>query len=140
MDPFVHDTNPARIVFGAGKVAALGDEVERLGCSRTLVVCTPGRTAMAEELSASLGDKRVAVCAEARMHVPLENAEIGREAARAHQADSVVSIGGGSAIGLGKAIALECDIPLICVVTTYSGSEMTAACGMVEGGRKIQYA
>ena len=53
MDPFVHDTNPARIVFGAGKVAALGDEVERLGCSRTLVVCTPGRTAMAEELSAS---------------------------------------------------------------------------------------
>ena len=140
MDPFVHDTNPARIVFGAGKVAALGDEVERLGCSRTLVVCTPGRTAMAEELSASLGDKRVAVCAEARMHVPLENAEIGREAARAHQADSVVSIGGGSAIGLGKAIALECDIPLICVVTTYSGSEMTAACGMVEGGRKIHYA
>ena len=60
MDPFVHDTNPARIVFGDGKVAALGDEVERLGCSRTLVVCTPGRTAMAEELSASLGDKRAA--------------------------------------------------------------------------------
>jgi len=139
MESFTHDTNPARIVFGTGQVSKLGDEVERLGCLRTLVVCTPGRTAMATELSASLGDKRVAICGEARMHVPMENAEIGRAAARTHKADSVVSIGGGSAIGLGKAIALECDIPLLCVVTTYSGSEMTAACGMVEGGRKVHY-
>lgn len=139
MDPFVHVTEPARVVFGAGQVAALGDEIERLGCSRTLVVCTPGRAEMAAELTASLGARRVAVCAEARMHVPVETAEAGRAVARAHNADSVVTIGGGSAIGLGKAIALECDIPLVCVVTTYSGSEMTAACGMVEGGRKVHH-
>jgi alcohol dehydrogenase class IV len=43
MEALTHDTNPARIVFGAGQVAKLGDEVERVGCSRTLVVCTPGR-------------------------------------------------------------------------------------------------
>lgn len=131
MESFTHDTDPARIVFGAGQASKLGDEVERFGCTRALVFCAPGRTAMVAELSALLGDKRVAVCGEARMHVLMENAEIGRAAAWAHRADSVVSIGGGSATGLGKAIALECDIPLICVVTTYSGSEMTAACGMV---------
>ena len=139
MESFTHNTNPGRVIFGAGQVGKLGDEVERLGCSRTLVVCTPGRTAMAEALSASLGNRRVAICAEARMHVPIETAEVGRAAARTHDADSVVSIGGGSAIGLGKAIALECDIPLLCIVTTYSGSEMTSACGMVEGGRKVQH-
>ena len=139
MESFIHNTNPARVVFGAGQVARLGEEVERLGCSRTIVVCTPGRAEMAAELSASLGPKRVAVHAEARMHVPIETAEAGRAATREHKADSVVSIGGGSAIGLGKAIALECDIPLLCVVTTYSGSEMTSACGMVENGRKVQH-
>ena len=139
MESFVHNTNPARVVFGAGQVASLGDEVERLGCSRALVVCTPGRAAMADELSASLGSRRVAVHAEARMHVPIETAEAGRAAARSYDADAVVSIGGGSAIGLGKAIALECDIPLLCVVTTYSGSEMTSACGMVENGKKVQH-
>jgi alcohol dehydrogenase class IV len=94
---------------------------------------------MAETLTGSLGPRRVAIHAEARMHVPIETAEAGRAAARSHDADSVVSVGGGSAIGLGKAIALECDIPLLCVVTTYSGSEMTSACGMVEGGRKVQH-
>jgi hypothetical protein len=33
VEPFVHNTNPGRVVFGAGQVARLGDEVERLGCS-----------------------------------------------------------------------------------------------------------
>jgi alcohol dehydrogenase class IV len=139
MQSFIHNTNPARVIFGAGSVSQLGDEVERLGCSRTLVVCTPGRAEMAETLSGSLGSHRVGIHAEARMHVPIETAEAGRAATRSLNADSVVSIGGGSAIGLGKAIALECDVPLLSVVTTYSGSEMTSACGMVEGGRKVQH-
>ncbi|NKB58270.1 MAG: iron-containing alcohol dehydrogenase [Alphaproteobacteria bacterium] len=139
MEAFIHNTNPARVVFGAGQVQRLGDEVERLGCSRTLVVCTPGRAEMAETLSGSLGSRRVGIHAKARMHVPIETAEAGRAVTRELNADSVVSIGGGSAIGLGKAIALECDIPLLSVVTTYSGSEMTSACGMVEGGRKVQH-
>jgi maleylacetate reductase len=139
MDAFIHNTNPARVVFGAGQVQRLGEEVERLGCSRTLVVCTPGRAEMAETMTGSLGSRRIGIHPEARMHVPIETAEAGRDATRSLNADSVVSIGGGSAIGLGKAIALECDIPLLSVVTTYSGSEMTSACGMVEGGRKVQH-
>jgi alcohol dehydrogenase class IV len=51
--------------------------------------------------------------------------------------DGLVSIGGGSAIGLGKAIALRTDLPQIVVPTTYSGSEMTAILGETEGGNKV---
>jgi maleylacetate reductase len=56
---------------------------------------------------------------------------------RAAAADCVVSIGGGSAVGLGKALARETALPLIAVPTTYSGSEMTDIWGITDGDRKI---
>jgi len=47
-----------------------------------------------------------------------------------------VAFGGGSAIGLGKAIALRTDVPQIAIPTTYAGSEMTAILGETKDGRK----
>jgi maleylacetate reductase len=47
-----------------------------------------------------------------------------------------VAVGGGSAVGLGKAIALEHGLPVIAVPTTYAGSEMTPVWGLTEGGAK----
>src|SRR6185437_14486770 len=51
-------------------------------------------------------------------------------------ADGVVSIGGGSTIGLGKAIALRTDLPQIVLPTTYAGSEMTPILGETKDGLK----
>ena len=51
-------------------------------------------------------------------------------------ADAVVTFGGGSATGLGKAIALEIPLPILGVPTTYAGSEMTPIWGLTEGARK----
>ena len=68
------------------------------------------------------------------MHVPVEVAEQARAAARELGADGCVAVGGGSAIGLGKAIALEHGLPVIAVPTTYAGSEMTPVWGLTEGG------
>jgi maleylacetate reductase len=48
----------------------------------------------------------------------------------------VVSYGGGSTIGLGKAIAWRNDTPQIVVATTYAGSEVTPILGETEGGLK----
>src|SRR2546425_11413112 len=52
------------------------------------------------------------------------------------QADCLVSLGGGSTIGLGKALALRTDLPQVAIPTTYAGSEATPILGQTEHGRK----
>ena len=49
----------------------------------------------------------------------------------------MIAVGGGSAIGLAKAIALETGLPILALPTTYSGSEGTPIFGMTDGERKI---
>ena len=78
----------------------------------------------------------IGVFAEAVMHVPIEIARKAREVASSLNADCCVAIGGGSTIGLGKAIALESGLPIVAVPTTYAGSEMTPIYGLTEGGIK----
>ena len=51
-------------------------------------------------------------------------------------ADCAIAVGGGSTIGLAKAIALESGLPILAIPTTYSGSEMTPVFGITEGGQK----
>jgi maleylacetate reductase len=133
---FVYQSQPSRVVFGEGSLAKAPEEIDRLGASRVLLIATPGRKRLAEELAARLGPKSVGVFDRAVMHVPVETAEAGRaEAARLH-ADSYVAIGGGSATGLAKAIALISGHPILCIPTTYAGSEMTSTWGLTEGGIK----
>lgn len=59
-----------------------------------------------------------------------------RAAAKSLNADCCIAIGGGSTIGLAKAIALDCGLPILAVPTTFSGSEMTPVWGLTEGGIK----
>src|SRR5580704_1324751 len=73
---------------------------------------------------------------EAVMHTPLEVTERALAVVKAKGADGIVAVGGGSTIGLGKAIALRTDLPQIVIPTTYAGSEMTPILGETSGGRK----
>ena len=134
MDPFVYTALPARVVFGAGRVAELGAEVERLGAKRVLLLSTPGRAQMVAALSAGL--PIAGVFDRAVMHTPREAVEQARAMAKDVRADCCVALGGGSTIGFGKAIALESGLPVLAVPTTYSGSEMTTIWGISEGGAK----
>jgi maleylacetate reductase len=136
MKAFTYVSLPTRVVFGAGAIARLPAEVEKLGAKRALVLSTPGRAAEAKRLTASLGERCAGIYDKAVMHVPLEVAEDARRVAKALGADCCVAVGGGSTVGLGKAIALTAGLPVVAVPTTYSGSEMTPAQGFVEGGVK----
>jgi maleylacetate reductase len=135
-DEFVHQSLPMRVVFGAGTSGRLGEEVDRLGLGRVLVLCTPEQEALARRIADGLGSRAAGVYPHARMHVPIEVATRAREAAAELGADGCVAAGGGSTIGLGKAIALEHGLPVIAVPTTYAGSEMTPIWGLTEQGRK----
>jgi alcohol dehydrogenase class IV len=127
---------PGRVIFGAGSLAQLPDEVARLGAGKALVLCTPEQRAQAEDAAKRLGKRSVGVYDKAEMHVPIEVARAARDAARRLGADCCVALGGGSTTGLGKAIALEFGLPIVAVPTTYAGSEMTTIWGLTEAGEK----
>jgi maleylacetate reductase len=134
--PFVYTGNPARVVFGAGTLALLPEEMERLGLQRVLVVATPQQKAEAETLAGRLGGRVAAVFAEAAMHTPVDVTERALAAMAGKAVDGLVAVGGGSTTGLAKAIALRTDLPQIVAPTTYAGSEMTPILGETKDGRK----
>ncbi|MGV3572351.1 MAG: maleylacetate reductase [Ramlibacter sp.] len=136
MKDFVYIGRPARVIFGAGSLRQLADEVDRLGARKALVLATPQQRASAEQVAQLLGARAAGVFDRAVMHVPIETAREARAEAARIGADCAVAIGGGSTIGLGKAIALESALPVIAIPTTYAGSEMTPIYGITEGGLK----
>ncbi|GAA3775945.1 maleylacetate reductase [Streptomyces chiangmaiensis] len=133
---FTYDALPMHVRFGPGVIAELGAELGRLGLGRALVLCSPEQEKTGELAAEALRGRAAGVLAQARMHVPIEVAHLARERAAALGADACVAVGGGSAIGLGKAVALEQGLPIVAVPTTYAGSEMTPVWGLTEGGRK----
>jgi maleylacetate reductase len=134
--PFIFPGLTTRVVFGHGTLAQVPEEVARLGHGRALVLSTPNQEAEAQALAARLGDKAAGVFAGAAMHTPLEVTEEAVGAFRAVHADCVVSLGGGSTTGLGKAIALRTGADQVVVPTTYAGSEMTDILGETTAGEK----
>jgi alcohol dehydrogenase class IV len=136
MHSFVYTQLPGRVVFGVGALEELPREIERLGAKRALVLSTPEQRAQAEDIARRLGSRAAGIFARAVMHVPIETARAAREEAKRIGADCAVTIGGGSTTGLGKAIALESELPILAIPTTYAGSEMTPIFGITEGGMK----
>ena len=133
---FVFNISPMRVLFGAGSRHRLDGELERLGARRVLLIADPAHRKLAQDLAGQLSDRCAGIFDGVVQHVPVEVAEAGRAKARELRADCCVTIGGGSAIGLGKAIAMEIALPLVAVPTTYAGSEMTPIWGLTEGGLK----
>ena len=135
---FTHDVPPQRVVFGAGALSCIAEEADRLGLSRVLVVATPGSgERLGQKVVGLLGTRSAGLHAGAVIHVPKPVAEAGLAAAREANADGLIAVGGGSAIGLAKAIARDTGLPIVAVPTTYSGSETTVIFGVTEGARKV---
>jgi maleylacetate reductase len=133
---FVHQPARQRVVFGAGHRDAVPDEAARLGLGRALVVSTPEQEDDAGRLASALGARSAGTLPLARMHTPVEVTERALAQVRSRSADGLVAFGGGSAIGLAKALALRTGLPQVAVPTTYAGSEMTSILGQTEDGRK----
>ncbi|WP_176081851.1 maleylacetate reductase [Paraburkholderia tropica] len=133
---FTYDMPPGRILFGAGTLDAVADEIARLGAKRALILSTPSQRADAQKLAGQIGPLAAGVFSEAAMHTPVAVTRDALAAFDAARADCLVSLGGGSTIGLGKAIAWRNDAPQIVVATTYAGSEVTPILGQTEDGIK----
>jgi len=147
-------TQLERVVFGAGCVARLGDELDRMGASRAVVVT--GRTLAASPLlsrvTGALGGRCVEVFAGARQHVPASSVADLARAIEANRADCLVSFGGGSPIdaakaavhlqlaGAGAAPDARPAIPHVAVPTTLSAGEFTAVAGVTDDTSRVKHA
>jgi alcohol dehydrogenase class IV len=136
MEAFIYEALPARVVFGRGTLAKLGEEVDRLGLTRIIVLATPQQEDQAAEMSERLGNRSAGTFSGAVMHTPVDVTETALNYVREHRADGLLAIGGGSTTGLSKAISLRTGLPQVVIPTTYAGSEMTPILGETKAGIK----
>lgn len=136
MKDFVSTSPPMRVVFGRATIHRLADEARTLQIKRALVLSTAQQTSQAQIARDALEGRAIATFSGAVMHTPVEVTDAALAKARSVEADGIVSVGGGSTVGLGKALALRTGLPHISVPTTYAGSEMTPILGETAQGIK----
>jgi maleylacetate reductase len=123
------------VVFGAGTLTQVAPEARALG-GRVLLVAGRHEDEAAGRVGAGLGGDVVGRLRDVTQHVPVDLAAAAVDRARELGAEVLVAIGGGSATGLAKAVALETGLPVLAVPTTYAGSEMTPVWGLTDGNGK----
>jgi maleylacetate reductase len=131
----VREDREVRVVFGRGMLTEVAPQARALGTS-VLLISGRHEAKAAEAVSAELGDDLSRRIDEVYPHVPADVAARATAVAREAGATVVVAIGGGSAVGLAKAVALETELPIVAVPTTYAGSEMTPVWGRSDAGGK----
>lgn len=136
MRDFTYNAHPARVIFGSGAISRLSEEAQRLGLGRVLVLSTKEQKQSAEDAARLLGQDCASIFPGAVMHTPVSVTEEVMKIVAEQGIDGVVAVGGGSTIGLGKAIALRSDLPQIVIPTTYAGSEVTPIIGETKDGLK----
>jgi maleylacetate reductase len=126
---FIHQQRALRVIFQRGGLAQIAEEVDRLDLKRVVLITSPRHQ---RRLEALLGDRVVAVADRPEMHVPTSQVDEVVQRASTAGADGAVAVGGGSAIGLAKALALRTGGSIVAAPTTFSGSEVTRVWGITE--------
>ncbi len=127
---------PVTVRFAPGAVALVAEEIAALDCRGAFVLTTAEQEQAGISLAERLGTLAAGRFAGAVMHTPTEVTEKAMALLAASGADCLVAIGGGSTIGLGKALALRTGLPQIVIPTTFAGSEATPILGQTEKGEK----
>lgn len=137
MKNFSYRTGASWISFGRGAFEQIPQIVEDCGVARALVLSTEFQRPMAETAVGYLGGAGAGVFSGAVMHTPKDVTDTALAYCQSIGADGILSIGGGSTTGLGKALAHRTGMPHIVVPTTYAGSEVTDILGETEAGVKF---
>lgn len=136
IEDFQYKALPIVVYFGNGESKKTKAILMEQGYSSVLVITTPEQKHTGEVMALQLGDLVSTVYPHAVMHVPIEVADQAVAVALDQKIDCCLALGGGSTIGLAKAIALKTGIPIVAIPTTYAGSEMTTVYGLTENKLK----
>jgi maleylacetate reductase len=149
MNEFRYTSYAQEIIFAADSVARLVDAVERFHWRR-LMLCSTGslrRGGHIATLEKALGSRLVAIYEYVQPHVPDFQVVEALELASEKEIDALIGMGGGSPIGMAKAVSMALEekrtgparaafpidqplVPVIAIPTTYAGSEMTPTYGV----------
>ena len=127
-----------RVIYGPGKIAALKDEMERRGLKRAVVVTTDVVAALPiiHSVTGALGSHCASVFAGIIQHVPRGTVNDLQKEIERVDADSLVSLGGGSPIDSTKVAIYglldKRELVHIAVPTTLSAAEYTHAGGVTD--------
>jgi maleylacetate reductase len=150
MNEFRYTNYAQQIIFGAGSISQLSEMVERFSWHR-LMLCSTGsarRNGTIASLEKALGERLVGTYEQVQSHIP--DFQVSEVVARASELeiDALIGLGGGSPIGMAKAVSFALEeqrrgrparaafsteqplVPVIAIPTTYAGSEMTPTYGI----------
>lgn len=141
------------VIFGHVALTRMGEALKHVGWQR-LMLCTSRSmrsNGHAAAVEAVLGGRLVATFDQVRPHVQDVQLDELLSIAEAGNVDAVIGLGGGSPIGMAKAVSYTLEerragrphsapspmaqpmIPVVAIPTTYAGSEMTAVFGVTHG-------
>ncbi len=129
------------VLFGAGSVQHLADEVRRLGGQRVLVITGHSlatQTDVIQQVINVLGPLHIGTFSQIRQHAPKGGIAQATDLARSLKVDTLVSVGGGSPIDASKAIAhallqeRNTALPHIALSTTLSAAEFAHVAGVTD--------
>jgi maleylacetate reductase len=140
MDEFHYHSYAQEVIFGAGSLTRLGEAVEHLVQRRFMLCANHSMQAggNVDSVQAILGELLVAVFDGVHPHVQDVQVDEILAIAAEQNVDAFIGMGGGSPIGMSKAVAAALGqktadqpvYPVIAIPTTYAGSEMTPVYGI----------
>lgn len=128
--PFEFLPLPCDVTAGAGRLGDLPAILNRIGARTAMLLGSRSGLLRHPKILDTLSNRCVAVFNRAEAHCPEPLAIEALTAFIRSGAEAIVSLGGGSPIGIGKYIQVATGRPFVCIPTTLSGSEMTALYGL----------
>ena len=149
-------TRLENVQFGPGKIMTLGQELDRRGLKRALIVTgkTLGASPLLDRVKRALDHRLAGVFAGIQQHVPQRTLVAAVEEAKRVNADCLIGFGGGSPVDAAKLVAMAIltgsaasapidfgarkteavgpELPNFAVPTTLSAGEFTPGGGMTD--------
>lgn len=125
---FTYTSYPNQVIFGKGKTEELPNILSDY--QKVMAMGEKRWSTHINKVSEALGEENLYYFPEIIQHVPQQLVDKAMEKLKEEKPDVLLAFGGGSAIGLAKALALETQLPIVAVPTTYSGSEQTNIWGI----------
>jgi len=137
MIPFNYNQEKRQIIFGHPAVDAIDNNLSAESSVNVWIIASHRHDALIQKLNEIESVNILEHFSRVLQHVPQDQVQKARHTVAKLQPDIIIAIGGGSAIGLAKAVALKHPIPVWALPTTYSGSEMTDIYGISSTDKKM---